>query len=773
MQTAGCLTELIVSLRKTLVAAIPGTLRPALRQVRTLGWLAWRDIRHQLLGQRWPMKPTVLSLMANDICNSRCEMCLIWERKRDKEISPDELRRLLSDPFFRNLEYVGITGGEPTLRKDLAELFRACCESLPKLKGATIITNAIQEGQVKERVLACASVCREHKISFAVMVSLDGVNEVHDRVRGRKDNFATARACLEAFRSSGLQTSFGCTITSSNAPYVDELMEWAVTNGFYGRFRMAEYIDRLYNRDVLKVIRSFDERTAYHLGLFFFRLEAEYESDSTYRKTYRSIRGMIAEGKRRQTGCPYQTHAVVIGTRGELMYCSPKSPNLGNVLESSPSGVYFGNLNQRRKLLKEHCDSCIHDYHDPVHLNEKAAFWLECRRRERQFSCKTLVSRVRRLSPPARRIIDPELLTSKNVLIVGWYGTETIGDKAILWSVIQRLRRRSAAPLQITVSSLYPFITSRTVEELGLNCIGVVETYSREFENAAATADEVVIGGGPLMDLEALNHMLYAFGEVRRHGGLCRIEGCGIGPLVEPGYIDVVRELFRVADDVSVRDEKSFERAARDFNRADARVVDDPAVEFVTSHQDNLPPTGVHSGPQGCVAAFLRDWGPDYRGKRTPAAFETLKSKFQRELAGMLAELAAQHEAPLQLFPMHCFHVGGDDRILNRKLRNAITAEYPEIMVDYSRLPVTPLEILTAMSRSRFNVCMRFHSVVFASTMGVPFLAIDYTNNGKIWSFLSGRNQLDHLITIEEIASGAWRGRLASATRQVVAEGRN
>ncbi len=756
-----------MNLRRKLVRFVPHSLRPALRKSRTLGALAWHDLRYQLLGQRWPTKPTVLSLMANDICNSQCQMCLIWKRKRDKEISPEELRRVLSDPFFQKLEYVGITGGEPTLRKDLPELFRVCCETLPRLKGMSMITNAIQERQVIGNVTACAEVCRSHAVPFGVMVSLDGLNEVHDKVRGHKDNFVSARACLQTFRAQGLNTSFGCTITSSNAAYVDELMEWSVANGFHGRFRMAEHIDRLYNNDVLQVIRSFDERTSYHLGLFFFRLEAEYEPETTYQKTYRSIRGMIAEGKPRQTGCPYQTHSVVLSTRGELMYCSPKSPNLGNVLETSPAAVYFGNLEQRRKLLKEHCGDCIHDYHDPVHLNEKVAFWLECKRRARLYSCKALVSLNRATARSTGTVVDPDRLASRNVLIVGWYGTETIGDKAILWSIVQRLRSRQNAPQRISLASFHPFITHRTLREIGINDIQVVETYSKNFEKTVETADEVVIGGGPLMDLEALNHMLYAFGEVNKRGGVCRVEGCGIGPLVEPLYINVVAELFRLAGDISVRDGKSRERAVHDFNRVDTRIVDDPAVEFVMAHRHSLPANSAHSGPSGCVAAFVREWGSDYRGGRTPEAFKTLKVQFERELAGMLAEFAIQQGAPLHLYPMHCFHVGNDDRVFNRKIIAVLAAEFPELTVEYNRLPVTALEILSAMSHSRLNVCMRFHAVVFASTLGVPFVAIDYTNKGKIWSFLSERGQLDRLVTIEEIASGAWRDRFGSLVQPV------
>src|SRR4051812_41896991 len=51
-------------------------------------------VRDEWLGQYLPPKPRVIQFPVNDICNSRCVMCNIWQRKRDKEITPDELRAI-------------------------------------------------------------------------------------------------------------------------------------------------------------------------------------------------------------------------------------------------------------------------------------------------------------------------------------------------------------------------------------------------------------------------------------------------------------------------------------------------------------------------------------------------------------------------------------------------------------------------------------------------------------------------------------------------------
>jgi polysaccharide pyruvyl transferase WcaK-like protein len=51
---------------------------------------------------------------------------------------------------------------------------------------------------------------------------------------------------------------------------------------------------------------------------------------------------------------------------------------------------------------------------------------------------------------------------------------------------------------------------------------------------------------------------------------------------------------------------------------------------------------------------------------------------------------------------------------------------------------------------------MRFHSVLFAETLGVPYIAIDYTGGGKIKALLQERGKLDRLISLKDIASGNW-----------------
>lgn len=743
---------------------LPPRTRGALRSARALCGDALYDIRVNMLGQIVPMKPRAISMMANDICNSRCQMCLIWERKKDHEITPDELRRVLAEPLFSKLQTVGITGGEPTLRKDLPALFEVVA-SRPTMESASIITNAISERHVRDRVLEAARICGDHGVGFSVMVSLDGVGDVHDRVRGRDGNFETAVRCIEAFQDAGLNVSFGCTITKTNAPYVDEMMDWAQGRGLKGKFRVAEFIERLYNDPQGEFIRSFDPLAAYHLGLFFYRAEHEFETRPQIRKTYRSVRGMLAEGKQRTAGCPYHTNVAVLTSRGELLYCSPKSPNLGSILEpGTASRVFFGNLDKRRELIRTKCDDCIHDYDTPVSFREKVSAALSSRVRARRFDNRRLIAESAQLRP-CRVVDDLDTLSSETVLITGWYGTETAGDKAILWGILDGLRKRHKPPRTVYVSSLVPFVTEWTKREMGWSRLRVVHTYRRDFIDAVERADEVIVGGGPLMDIGALDHILYAAISAARRGAVLRVEGCGLGPLENPLYKRVVGEVVRLSSTVSVRDRESAERCRTDYRRV-VRTVPDPATRYLAHARarpgllDPAPPLG----PGDYVGCFLREWPRGYAVDLDEVAFAARNEAFERGLLDLLATSAAR-VAPLRFYAMHTFYHGGDDRRFARRLHRQLVDGHgiEPAAAAFQRLPLAPVEILRAMRHARWNICMRFHSVLFACELGVPFLAIDYTGGGKIASYLAARGCLDRLVSIDDVVSGAWRDRIPGA----------
>lgn len=711
------------------------------RDMKTLTTVAGRDLRRRWLSNRLPSKPTTLNLLVNDICNSRCVMCNIWRQKRDVELTPEQLQRILSDKLYREIRYVGVSGGEPTLRRDLPEIYAAICDGLPKLKGTGLITNAIRDREVIERIEASADACAKRGIAFNAMVSLDGIGAVHDRVRGKPGNFDAAIRVIEDIKHRmNLPLSVGCTITKANLWQVDELLEYCKRYEVYARFRVGEFIQRLYNFGQTSYIRGFDDDESYHLAMFFTQLEREYETRDAVRRTYRSIAGMLL-GRPRRTACPYQASAVVLDCRGDLQYCAPKSGKIGNALVKASGRLYRKNIAERKRVRDNDCATCIHDYHAPATTRE----WVD-----------GLIDKYTRRAMTTRNAIrlsnhlpiaggHSEIVGPRRVLITGWYGTETVGDKAILGGIIRNYQYRYPGA-EFAVTSLYPFVTERTLRELGIHA-AVVPVYSPKFIKACASYDEVVMGGGPLMDIAELGVILTAFTIAASKGRRRTVYGCGVGPLNGVFCIDGVRRILNLADSVTLRDHASVEYAKQLTGRLDITCVGDPAGAYVLIRKQALP----RPDRRPLLACFLRKWPAGYRGGRTVGEYEQLRNRFETQLGEQVRHACAALGLRPALYSMHTFFEGCDDRRFNRDFADKhLTGLDP--VIDHS--PSTVDSTIQAMRSATACLAMRFHSVLFAHTLGVNYLAIDYTLGGKVSGFLDDHGASGSMVSLPEVADG-------------------
>lgn len=733
-------------------------IRDSRRDLTVAARIAAADIRTNYLGQTFPLKPTSLNLLANDICNSRCQMCLVWQQKRDKEFAPAELAVILADPLFSELQYVGVSGGEPTLRGDLPDIYRVLMEKRPRLHGTGIITNAIRPDNVIDRISASAQVCCQAGVPFNVMVSLDGIGEVHDRVRGREGNFESAVAVIRHFRDeTDIPLAIGCTVTKDNVWCVDEVLDFCRSEGVPGRFRVAEFIQRLYNDGQAAYIRSFTERETYHLGLFFAKLEYTYEKSSERKRVYRNIRRMLMEGAERSIGCYWQSRAVTLDCRGQLLYCAPRSPVLGSCLEHSAQALYVGNIEQRKHILKNACKSCIHDYHSGGTLKE----WLSSREEQnwhRRLSLNNALEMANRYPTP--RVGLPGKQLTGQFLIVGWYGTETAGDKAILGEIIYQLKQQTPGA-RIVLASLYPYLSSWTLRELGYTDVRVIPTYSADFEHHVRAAGEVIMGGGPLMHLEELGFVLWAFMAAKQAGHRTRIAGCGIGPLDRgQKYEEAVGHILRLADVVELRDAASVAWARQLVGREDMMNSGDYAAGFVRRWRARH--AAGETGP--FLNLYLREWPLEYRGELTEEQFKAVRCQFEDQLGQWVRALCDQFDLHPRLLPMHHFCLGDDDRDFNRRFSRAHLSGLEPIV---EREPLSPQAVLASMQTAHLCLCMRFHSVLFADTLEVPFVAIDYTGGGKIAGYLADRGKLDRAISLHDVVGGAWRRTLAEVQAEV------
>ncbi len=140
--------------------------------------MLWRIFRWKL-GDKSPISAT---LKLTYRCNLSCQHCP-WSEKQSREISTQQWKEIISDLLSQGACHLVFEGGEPTLRPDLKELV-----SFARKKGAytTIATNAIKD----------LSPYYPHRF----LISIDGLKESHDQIRG-KGSFEKTLLNLKSARS--------------------------------------------------------------------------------------------------------------------------------------------------------------------------------------------------------------------------------------------------------------------------------------------------------------------------------------------------------------------------------------------------------------------------------------------------------------------------------------------------------------------------------------------------------------------------------------------
>lgn len=108
-------------------------------------------------------------------CNARCEMCNIWHRPKGKELSLDDINNIFSQ---LKLDAMRITGGEPFLRNDLAEMVNLI-QKLSKPKIVHITSNGFLTQKIVNFVTKLNNPQKVH-----LKISIDAVGKTHDKIRG-------------------------------------------------------------------------------------------------------------------------------------------------------------------------------------------------------------------------------------------------------------------------------------------------------------------------------------------------------------------------------------------------------------------------------------------------------------------------------------------------------------------------------------------------------------------------------------------------------------
>ena len=174
--------------------------------------------------------PLNLTLSPSPKCNSRCLTCNIW-MKRENELTLEEWDKVLAS-LGRAPYWFTISGGEPLMYPQVVQLTQSVYEHC-RPGVINIPTNGILPN-IPENVQRIARACPQSHV--IINLSLDGVGEKHDFIRGVPGNFRKFEQCLEQLLSlrrqfNNLTIGIHSVISVFNAEHLDEIIAYADRSG--------------------------------------------------------------------------------------------------------------------------------------------------------------------------------------------------------------------------------------------------------------------------------------------------------------------------------------------------------------------------------------------------------------------------------------------------------------------------------------------------------------------------------------------------------------
>lgn len=265
-------------------------------------------------------RPTDASIILTYRCPMQCKMCNIWQNptKIKEEISIAALEKLPP------LKFINLTGGEPFIREDLPEIVELMFTKSPRVVIST-------SGWFEDRVISLA----ERFPNIGIRVSIEGLKEKNDYLRGREGGFEKGVRILRKLRDMGLKDiGFGITVSNNNSADMLDLYE--LSKEMNMEFATAAFHNSFYFHKYDNVITNIDEVKSNFEKLISRQL-SEAHPKSWFRAYFNMGLINYIYGNRRLLPCEAGCVNFFVDPWGEIYPC--------NGMEESKWKESMGNLN--------------------------------------------------------------------------------------------------------------------------------------------------------------------------------------------------------------------------------------------------------------------------------------------------------------------------------------------------------------------------------------------------------------------------------------------
>lgn len=308
------------------------------------------------------------------------------------------------------------------------------------------------------------------------------------------------------------------------------------------------------------------------------------------------------------------------------------------------------------------------------------------------------------------------------LLVSGYYGFNNIGDEAILKGLIDGIKEEDEN-INITVLSKYPNFTMKKHKVKAINRMNIFKIIKELIDT-----DVFISGGGSLLqDVTSKRSIIYYMSLIflaKLMNKKTMIYSQGIGPVNKNFNKKLLSFLLNKVDIINVRDDKSKEFISKDLN-VDKNIL----VTVDTVFKMKKP--NLQIGKK-----ILEDLNIDKNKESIGISIRPWMNNnlIIEEISKFCVEIKKNLDYNIVFVPYHYY---ADLSIIEEVIKklDEKTKENIYCLKDYMYVD----EYLSIVGNLDYFVGMRLHSLIFASIMKIPSIAISY--DPKIDSFMKSLNK--------------------------------
>lgn len=314
-------------------------------------------------------RPRFLTYIVTWTCNARCIMCDCWKKPSPGDLELPEIGKVFDQ--LGQLDAVRLTGGEPFVRQDLPDI-----AELVRTKLQPMFLHITTNGFLTKRIVEfCEN--RNQTLPLKLLISLDGVEDKHNQIRGRDTAWQTAFATLSelAPRQQELNLTVSVNQTIVDADGVKQyrlLRDRLKPLGVNVHIVMAYDVSATYSLDDsvevapdeiggFSTFGEFTDRHVEELTREFEKDLADFPIAERFAKNYylRGIRNrLLGQGGAPNPKCVALNSHLRIFPNGDVPTCQFNSKKVGNLRRQSFEEIWYGDEIDAQRDWVSKCSGC-------------------------------------------------------------------------------------------------------------------------------------------------------------------------------------------------------------------------------------------------------------------------------------------------------------------------------------------------------------------------------------------------------------------------------